>query len=841
MIVWIASYPRSGNTFLRVLLNVCFNLKSYSQYNDTHDIGEQEEFRNIVGHETYSQPWSAFYKESSNSSEQVLIKTHGPPQDDAKAIYLVRDPRSVVVSYHNYLTNYSELDLRRLETILGATAFGSWGQHVNAWRAHKRQNTFLVHFEHLVADPQSVASELSKFLGMEQSGREIPSFSDLQAVNRQFFQTGSNKKNVASLSEDERNLVNFLFKDQMKIMGYTPSERVQKAKALDLIGTTSQAVWRRQAHLQRELKQSSSEKIESMAQQLVSLTNQIENTHQQFQSLWSQKSELSANVEILRHDRDTLKKERDGMLGEKQHLWKQNSELSETADSLRTQLDALRVERDRLLAESNKFKESEEQLRELRSQKSELAAMVEYLRDQRSQLVQERDKLASETSTLASVRSNIELLNTDNTRLEGVVSRLEVKNTNLETALFELTQKKTDVTAQIIDRERYIRKLEQELQALQERALKLSNRNQEITAKYTQVQEQVAEMNDALAPRLKTIFTLKPLRFAFNRRTLVKRGDLVLDDRGFPTPKQKTQVIPPDLQRPIPNLSIRSKIASQSSTRVSIYKNYTAKKPLGIAVYTFDRSESVEHVLESLLLQDGLENTHVWIDGDQGNPKKREKLDRTEKCVSSFPVKQIHRNRGNYGFRKMMIISMRKMFEIYERVLFLEDDCFPTRNALNGFSYELDQIENDDSIFSVYGHPFLTESEESGPIGRFQGWGWASTRDKLMPLWPALLEAYLMSEDEYRSYISSELTADVLSHIDVTPGRQPSSTLPKFFAWDEVLCFLAGQRNLTHKRSSERLIYNFGVGDSSTHFSNIDHYRKPPFNMVTIDELWNHF
>nr|WP_070961002.1 sulfotransferase domain-containing protein [Hyphomonas sp. Mor2] len=841
MIVWIASYPRSGNTFLRVLLNACFNLRSYSQYNDTQDIGEQEEFRNIVGHETYSQSWSAFYKESSNSSERVLIKTHGPPQDEAKTIYLVRDPRSVVVSYHNYLSNYSELDLQRLETILGATAFGSWGKHVNAWSAHKRKNTFLVHFERLVADPQSVASELSEFLGMEQTGSEIPSFSDLQAVNRQFFHTGSNKKNVASLSHDELNLVSFLFKEQMKIMGYTPSGRVQKAKALDLIGITSQAVWTRQAQLQRELEKSSNEQIASMAQQLVSLTHQIENTHEQFQSLWSQKSELSATVEILRHDRQTIKNERDGLLDERKHLWKQKSELSATADSLRIQRDALRIESDRLLAESNKFVESEEQLRELRSQKSEMAAMVEYLRDQRGQLVEERDKLANEKSALESVLSKNELLESDNARLESVISRLEMKNTGLETALFEQTQKKTDAAAQTIDRERFIRKLEQELQALQERTQKLSNRNQEITAKYSLVQEQISEMNDALAPRLKTIFTLKPLRFAFNRRTLVKRGDLVLDERGFPTPKQKTHVVPPDLQRPVPNRSVRSKIASQPQIRESIYKNHTAKKPLGIAVYTFDRSESVEHVLESLLLQDGLENTHVWIDGDQGNPKKREKLDRTEKCVSSFPVKQIHRNRGNYGFRKMMIISMRKMFEMYERVLFLEDDCFPTRNALNGFGYELDQIENDDSVFSVYGHPFLTKSEEAGPIGRFQGWGWASTREKLMPLWPSLLDAYLMSEDEYKSYISSQLTADVLSHIDVTPGRQPSSTLPKFFAWDEVLCFLAGQRNLTHKRSTERLIYNFGVGDSSTHFSNIDHYRKPPFNMVTIDELWSHF
>ena len=98
-----------------------------------------------------------------------------------------------------------------------------------------------------------------------------------------------------------------------------------------------------------------------------------------------------------------------------------------------------------------------------------------------------------------------------------------------------------------------------------------------------------------------------------------------------------------------------------------------------------------------------------------------------------------------------------------------------------------------------------------------------------------------MSEDEYKRFINAELSDELLEHIDVTPGRQPSSTFKKFFAWDEALCFLAGKKGLTHKRTAERLIFNFGVGESSTHFGNIDYYRKPPFNMVSADEIWDHF
>lgn len=34
MIVWLASYPRSGNTYLRMLLHQLHGLKTYSVYDD---------------------------------------------------------------------------------------------------------------------------------------------------------------------------------------------------------------------------------------------------------------------------------------------------------------------------------------------------------------------------------------------------------------------------------------------------------------------------------------------------------------------------------------------------------------------------------------------------------------------------------------------------------------------------------------------------------------------------------------------------------------------------------------------------------------------------------------
>lgn len=50
MIVWLASYPRSGNTFLRVLFRHVFGIETYSVYNDLLDIGSDGDISAVTGH-----------------------------------------------------------------------------------------------------------------------------------------------------------------------------------------------------------------------------------------------------------------------------------------------------------------------------------------------------------------------------------------------------------------------------------------------------------------------------------------------------------------------------------------------------------------------------------------------------------------------------------------------------------------------------------------------------------------------------------------------------------------------------------------------------------------------
>lgn len=332
------------------------------------------------------------------------------------------------------------------------------------------------------------------------------------------------------------------------------------------------------------------------------------------------------------------------------------------------------------------------------------------------------------------------------------------------------------------------------------------------------------ELEFALAPRLKSILALRPLRYALSERNRIKAGG---------APKNAVSHAETDSNALI--ASVRRRISQRSITETN-----GCVEQLGIAVFAYDRPECVVNVLEALRLQNALEQTHVWIDGDHNNITKQAEVDFVHDCVRHYPVKAVHRNRGNFGFRKMMLLAGREMMRQYDRVLFLEDDCFPTQNAVRSFNHALSATADDLSILSVYGHPFGIPQEEKGSA-RFQGWGWAAISEKLQPVWEDLMECYLMTEAQYLDFVEEHFTAELERAIDITPGRQPSDTLKKFFAWDETLGLLAAMRGMRHQLTPTRTIYNFGAGLQAAHFSNLNHYRDPPFNMIDIDELWDRY
>ncbi len=217
MIIWIASYPRSGNTLVRIILKHVFDINTCSIYNDIFDIGDNKNLSQIVGH--VKLPDDFDLDESRNSDEIYFIKTHEYPENnDDKAIYIVRDGRESTISFWKYLNTYHDQNYRLIDIIYGNNFVGSWGDHVAAWSPYKRQNTLYVKYEDILDDPNNFYSNLSKFINKDQTGKEIPNFDELKSSHPQFFRSGKKSSWKDIMTENEKNI--FWLKNYIQMTEY---------------------------------------------------------------------------------------------------------------------------------------------------------------------------------------------------------------------------------------------------------------------------------------------------------------------------------------------------------------------------------------------------------------------------------------------------------------------------------------------------------------------------------------------------------------------------------------------------------------------------------------------
>lgn len=203
MIVWLASYPRSGNTLTRQLFKQMFGLETHSRYNDSMDIGAIPEVADAVGHRNYQGDWQDFYTQADQSAQLTLIKTHDPPNDDRRTIYIVRNGRAAVVSFCHFLRDFRKrIDIDMREVIEGRVPYGSWSQHLEAWQPLLRPDTLLVRFEDLLAEPDASAQRIGTFLGVAPTCAWRNELANLRQAYPGFFRDGDDTKNIAELTPD---------------------------------------------------------------------------------------------------------------------------------------------------------------------------------------------------------------------------------------------------------------------------------------------------------------------------------------------------------------------------------------------------------------------------------------------------------------------------------------------------------------------------------------------------------------------------------------------------------------------------------------------------------------
>lgn len=178
-IVWLASYPKSGNTWIRfIFAHLIFGkVESSSVVNRlVPDLHVGLSWLHLKG------------------DRRLVLKTHlkyfdrMPLREDAiGVVYIVRNPLDVIVS----ALNYSELvrgqvsEERRqafvAEFIDGGgldewkqTGFGGWDENVRSWHAKDMPLPRLtLRYEDLKASPVDGVSRLCRFLNLERSEKDI--------------------------------------------------------------------------------------------------------------------------------------------------------------------------------------------------------------------------------------------------------------------------------------------------------------------------------------------------------------------------------------------------------------------------------------------------------------------------------------------------------------------------------------------------------------------------------------------------------------------------------------------------------------------------------------------
>lgn len=188
---WIVSYPKSGNTWVRIFLQTYLtgavpNFKeSLGIPSDGtpvfHDIGTKKEYGELG--------WAIRRLAAIHRMEEVLffpkiVKSHAPfakvkgiplfPQGCInKVLYIYRDPKDILISYSDHLG----LSLEMTEAVMkGEHAWsmgdtphfqGSWANHYRSWRdawAHDVP-VFFVSYEELSREPELAFVDIVNWFG----------------------------------------------------------------------------------------------------------------------------------------------------------------------------------------------------------------------------------------------------------------------------------------------------------------------------------------------------------------------------------------------------------------------------------------------------------------------------------------------------------------------------------------------------------------------------------------------------------------------------------------------------------------------------------------------------
>jgi len=198
-IVWLASYPKSGNTWTRIFLaNYIFNRQTPMPINQVHRLGMgdsiEKAYRMVAGG-----PFDvADYRQSLALRDRVLkgivnndaavnfVKTHNrltrafgvdliPTHLTRSAIYILRNPLDMVLSYARQFAMTPAEAAEAIGRSDNSTAgtnnvvpqfLGTWSEHVTSWTTCRRFPVLVLRYEDMQADPEAAFTRVLAHIGI---------------------------------------------------------------------------------------------------------------------------------------------------------------------------------------------------------------------------------------------------------------------------------------------------------------------------------------------------------------------------------------------------------------------------------------------------------------------------------------------------------------------------------------------------------------------------------------------------------------------------------------------------------------------------------------------------
>ena len=274
MIIWLASYPKSGNTWVRSFIgSLLYTKDGNSNFANLYNISQyplKSHFSNICKDlkdiNEIKKYWELSQEIINLDKKIKIFKTHNAllnvrgnifsnSKNTLGVIHIVRDPRNVISSIKHYysLDNYEAakkfiFDENRvisgdysLDNFPISTVISSWGVHYRSWNNVKK-NYLLIKYENLVKNPYKEFKKISDYISglfktnfldekikkkIETNSFEnlkkqekMNGFSESSANGKNFFNLGPENKWEKMIDKKIGEEIKERFKEEMKYLDY---------------------------------------------------------------------------------------------------------------------------------------------------------------------------------------------------------------------------------------------------------------------------------------------------------------------------------------------------------------------------------------------------------------------------------------------------------------------------------------------------------------------------------------------------------------------------------------------------------------------------------------------